>query len=283
MRLRTLVFSVAVLMACAPSRVLHAQAGSPDPESPRPIDIHDTVWIEDLTWMEVRDLMRQGRRTVLIPTGGIEQNGPYLALAKHNIILRATMDVVARQLGDALVAPVVPFAPSGDHDPPTGHMRYPGTVSVTQATYEALLTDMAMSMKTHGFEHVVFLGDSGGNRTGMEVVTARLAEAWKGSGTAIHYVPEYYTFDYNGWIAQQGVQEVPEGLHDDVRHSSIMLLVDPASVRMEERMRAGNFSINGVELAPVEETLELARRLVEAQAAVAVEAIRQKIGSRERP
>jgi creatinine amidohydrolase/Fe(II)-dependent formamide hydrolase-like protein len=221
--------------------------------------------------------MQEGRRTVLIPTGGIEQNGPYLALGKHNVILRATMDVIARKLGDALVAPVVPFVPSGDIDPPSGHMRYPGTVSVTEETFRAILTDVARSMKTHGFEHVILLGDSGGNRDGMAAVADLLAGEWKGSDTRVHYVPEYYTFDYNGWIAEQGIQEVDEGLHDDVRHSSIMMLVDPTTVRMDERIRAGSFSINGVDLAPMEATLDLARRLVDAQAEVAVEAILRRI------
>jgi creatinine amidohydrolase/Fe(II)-dependent formamide hydrolase-like protein len=272
--MRALVFAFAAI--ALPAVVL---AQDPDPDTPRPIDIHDTVWLEELTWMEVRDLMQAGKRTVLIPTGGVEQNGPYLALGKHNIILRATMDAVARQLGDALVAPIVAFVPEGDHDPPSGHMRYPGTVSVSQETFVAILLDVAASMKSHGFEHVILLGDSGGNRDGMAAVAERLETEWQGSGSRIHYVPEYYTFDYNGWIADQGIEEVAEGLHDDVRHSSIMMLVDPNTVRMEERLRAGNFSINGVELAPLETTLELAKRLVEAQAEETVQVIRRRIAT----
>jgi creatinine amidohydrolase/Fe(II)-dependent formamide hydrolase-like protein len=254
-----------------------SSAANPDPESVRPIDPHDTVWIEDLTWMEVRDLLRSGYRTALVPTGGIEQNGPYLALGKHNVILRATMEAVAGKLGDALVAPVVPFVPEGDIDPPSGHMRYPGTISVRPETFESLLTDICESLKAHGFEQVILLGDSGGNRDGMAAVAAKLESQWRGGATSIHYVPEYYDFDYRGWIAAQGVVEVDEGLHDDVRHSAIMMLVDPTSVRMEERLEAGLFSINGVELAPAERTLELARALVDAQAQVTADAIRRRI------
>ncbi len=253
-----------------------SSAANPDPESVRPIDLHDTVWIEDLTWMEVRDLLRAGYRTALVPTGGIEQNGPYLALGKHNVILRATMEAVARELGDALVAPVVPFVPEGEIDPPSGHMRYPGTISVRPETFESLLTDICESLRAHGFEQVILLGDSGGNRDGMAAVAAKLEAEWEGGPASIHYVPEYYEFDYRGWIAAQGVEEIDEGLHDDVRHSAIMMLVDPTSVRMEERLEAGLFSINGVELAPAEATLELARRLVDAQAQVTVDAIRRR-------
>jgi creatinine amidohydrolase len=270
-----------LLLALAP-RASAAQVlpepGSPDPETPRVLPIHDSVWLEELTWLEVRDLMRAGRSTVLIPTGGVEQNGPYLVLGKHNIIVRAVADAIARELGDALVAPVVPFVPEGDFDPPSGHMRYPGTVSVTQETFRALLTDIARSMKGHGFRHVVFLGDSGGNQPGMEAVADSLAQAWAGSGTDVVFVPEYYDNPrWNAWIADQGVTETLEGLHDDVRHSSIMMVVDPEYVRAEERMAAGLFHINGVELAPVEKTRALARRLVAYQARVTVEAIRRRL------
>ena len=273
-----------VLVALAPV-ALGAQAlpepGSPDPETARVLPIHDSVWLEELTWLEVRDLMRAGRTTVLIPTGGVEQNGPNLVLGKHNIILRATMDAVARQLGDALVAPVVPFVPEGDIDPPSGHMRYPGTVSVTQETFRALLTDLARSMKTHGFRNVVFLGDSGGNQAGMGAVAEALSKEWAGSGTEIMFVPEYYDNErWNTWIAEQGVREELEGLHDDVRHSSIMMLVNPEYVRATARMAAGTFHINGVELAPVEKTQALARRLVDYQAQVTVAAIRKRIAGR---
>lgn len=255
------------------------QPGSPDPETPRVLPIHDSVWLEELTWLEVRDLMRAGRRTVLIPTGGIEQNGPWLALGKHSIILRATMDALARELGDALVAPVVDFVPEGNIEPPSSHMRYPGTVSVTQETFRALLTDIARSMRAHGFEHVILVGDSGGNQDGMAAVAAALAEEWKGSGTDIAYIPEYYDNPrWNAWLAEQGIREELEGLHDDVRHSSLMMLVDTAYVRAGPRMQAGLFHINGVEFAPVERTLDLARRLAAYQAKVTADAIRARLG-----
>jgi creatinine amidohydrolase/Fe(II)-dependent formamide hydrolase-like protein len=243
------------------------------------LPIHDSVWLEELTWLEVRDLMRAGRKTVLVPTGGVEQNGPYLALGKHSIILRATMEALARGLGDALVAPVVDFVPEGDFDPPTSHMRYPGTVSVTQETFRALLTDIARSMKAHGFEHVILLGDSGGNQEGMAAVAAALSEEWKGSGTDIHHIPEYYDNPrWNAWLAEQGVREELEGLHDDVRHSSIMMLVNPEFVRARPRMEAGLFHINGIQLAPIDGTVALARRLVAYQVEVTADAIRKRIG-----
>jgi creatinine amidohydrolase/Fe(II)-dependent formamide hydrolase-like protein len=274
---RALVIT-AVLPFLAPPSV-QAQAGSPDPESLRPIDALDSVWIEELTWMEVRDALGAGKTTALIVTGGIEQNGPYLAMGKHSIILEATAEAIARKLGNALVAPIVSFVPEGDFDPPSGHMMYPGTISVRQETFRALLTDMALSLKTHGFTDIVLMGDSGGNQDGMEAVAEALSREWEGSGTRIHFIPEYYDNPrWKAWLEDRGVVEVDEGLHDDVRHSAIMMLVDPSTVRAEQRRAAGLFRINGVELDPMEETLALARGLVDYQAEVTVEAIRSSLG-----
>ena len=145
----------------------------PDPDAPRPIPVRDTVFMEDMTWMEVRDAMRAGKDTAIVATGGIEQNGPYLVAGKHNVVLRATTEAIARKLGNALVAPIVPFVPEGDIDPPTLHMRYPSTISVTEGTYRALLAEICACLRTHGFRRIVLIGDSGGNQKGMEAVARR--------------------------------------------------------------------------------------------------------------
>lgn len=78
---------------------------------PRPIDMHDSVWIEDLTMLEVRDLIKGGATTALVLTGGIEENGPYLTTGKHNNVLKATGESIARALGKTLVAPIVTLEP----------------------------------------------------------------------------------------------------------------------------------------------------------------------------
>jgi creatinine amidohydrolase len=260
---------------------LLSQTGTPELDEVRPIPAADRVFTEDLTWMEIRDAIEGGKTTAIIATGGLEQNGPYLVTAKHNVILRATTEAIARELGNALVAPIVPFVPEGEIDPPSGHMRYPGTISVRAETFHALLTDIAMSLKTNGFQNVILIGDSGGNQDGMALVAQELSEAWEGTGTRIHFIPEYYDNPrWNEWLVGEGVVEVSEGLHDDVRHSSIMALVDPASIRTDQRRQTGLFSINGVTLDPLDQTVELAQRLVDYQAKVTAEAIRTAIGGR---
>ncbi|MFT5326476.1 MAG: creatinine amidohydrolase [Planctomycetaceae bacterium] len=251
---------------------------SPDPESPRPIEAVDTVFIEDMTWMEIRDAMRAGKKTVIIATGGIEQNGPYLVTGKHNVILRGTTEAIARKLGNALVAPIVPFVPEGDIDPPTVHMRYPGTISVTDETFGALLTDICASYRTHGFEHIVLIGDSGGNQAGMKSVAEALNKNWTAAGTRIHFVAEYYDFgSVAKWLVEQGVEQTPEGLHDDFAMTAMMMAVDPESVRTEQRIKADRFRINGVNLAPAEDTIKWGHRLIDFRADATVAALRKSI------
>ncbi|HIE91421.1 MAG TPA: creatininase family protein, partial [Acidobacteria bacterium] len=63
----------------------------------------DTVFLEELTWTELRDLVETGTTTIIIPTGGTEQNGPHMVLGKHNVLVKHKAGEVARRLGDALV------------------------------------------------------------------------------------------------------------------------------------------------------------------------------------
>lgn len=251
----------------------------PDPDGPRPIAARETLFIEDLTWMEVRDAMRAGKDTVIIATGGVEQNGPYLATGKHNVILRGTTQAIAEKLGNALIAPIVAFVPEGDIDPPTDHMKYPGSISLTEPTYRALLADICASFRTHGFKNVVLIGDSGGNQDGMKQVAADLNAKWAGGKTRVHFIPEYY--DYGGlakWLEGEGIKQVSEGIHDDFAIETQMLLVDPVSVRMKERIAAGKFRINGIDLAPVEKSIEWGRKIVAHRAEQTVAAIHASMG-----
>jgi creatinine amidohydrolase/Fe(II)-dependent formamide hydrolase-like protein len=246
----------------------------PDPKAPRPIAAVDSVFLEDLTWMEIRDAMKAGKDTVIVATGGIEQNGPYLVLNKHNVVLRGTTEAIAKKLGNTLIAPIVPFVPEGDIDPPSLHMLYPGTISLRESTYQALLADICASLKTHGFKRVILIGDSGGNQAGMKEVAAELSEKWKGGTCRIAYIPEYYQLNHiTKWLEGQGIKQTPEGLHDDFAMSATMLAMNPESVRMKERIAAGNFRINGIELAPAEKTIAIGKKIIELRAEHTVKAI----------
>jgi creatinine amidohydrolase/Fe(II)-dependent formamide hydrolase-like protein len=250
-------------------------------DAPNPLPPNPSVWIEEMTWMDVRDALKAGKTTAIITTGGMEPNGPWLVTGKHNYVLRTNCDVIARKLGNALCAPVVKLVPEGRIEPPSGHMLSPGTISLREETFQALLTDIAHSLKMHGFKNIIFLGDSGGNQKGQEAVAQKLTAQWNGVARAAS-IPEYYTAPPGtpNVLRQLGVTK--EGMPDDGLHDSPgitlnMMLTDPKSVRWEERVKAGKATINGVSIADKEKALEWARAIVEARANRTVELIKKAI------
>lgn len=271
MKLLNLLFFVAILN-CANGQI------EPDLNMPRVLDAYNTVFIEDLTWLEVRDAIRAGKTSVIIATGGVEQNGPYLVTGKHNYVLQATVETIAKKLGNTLVAPFVPFVPEGDIQPPTGHMLYPGTISVSQKTFVLLLSDIASSLKAHGFKHIFLIGDSRENQSGMKLTADSLSKQWDPKITTINFIPEFYTeLPSAKWLADKGIIEKDEGLHDSFEITATIMTVDPNMVRMNERIKAGKFSINGVELAPIERTLRIGKQIVEYRADRTIEAINKAL------
>lgn len=245
---------------------------------PRPIDMHDSVWIEDLTMLEVRDLIKGGKTTALVLAGGIEENGPYLTTGKHNHVLKATGESIARALGNALVVPIVTLEPGN----PSRSNLSPGTIVLSQATYRAVLTDIATSLRSQGFTDVVLMGDSGGNLKGMQEVTASLNAEWKGQGATVHFIPEYYNYaDVEKFEEEHlGIHEKMEGYHDDYYISSIIATVDTDAIRMPERRKAGKFVINGVPLDPIEKTIENGRKIVRFRTDVTVAAIKKSMAAK---
>lgn len=248
----------------------------------RPMAGINSVWLEDLTWMEIRDALAEGATTVIISTGGIEQNGPYLAMGKHNTILTGACEGIARKLGNALCAPIVKLVPEGDIEVPSGHMRYPGTISVREETFQAMLTDVAMSLAAHGFKDVVFIGDSGGNQNGMEAVADAMNARW--TDAQAHFVPEYYQSytDAFGFIEEElGVKEpMSEGIHDDIVITTQMMTQDVESVRYQQRMEAGNASINGVSVADLHRARMVGSAILQFRVDTTVEAIEAAIARR---
>jgi creatinine amidohydrolase len=251
----------------------------------RPIAAGSSYWLEELTSLEIRDLIASGTTTVIISTGGIEENGPYLATGKHNLILEGVCPALAEKLGNALCAPLVKFVPEGNINPPTGSMRYPGTISLSASTYEALLTDIASSLKQSGFTDIVMIGDSGGNQSGMANVADALGADWTDDETRIHFVRAFYE---PGWVATEdytqrelGVAESSnDGYHDDIWVTAMMMVTDPEQVRFSQRVNAGLASINGVAITPLEDTIELGRKMIEFRAEYTARAIQKVVASK---
>lgn len=243
---------------------------------PRPIEMADNVWIEELTMLEVRDLLEDGWTTALILTGGIEENGPYLTTGKHNHVLHVMGDAIAREFGETLVAPIVTIEPGNPE-----RAASPGGIRYSQETYHSVLRDYAVSLKAQGFTNIFLMGDSGGNQRGMAAVAEELQKEWAGEGVVIAHIPEYYNYDdvveYQRDVLGVDEDARLEGLHDDYYITTIIMNDDPEYVRYQERVDAGKASINGIPITPLEKALEHGRRLIEFRTQATVEAMRAAI------
>lgn len=191
-----------------------------------------SVFLEDLTWPEMREVMKGGKYAVIVPTGGIEQNGPHMALGKHNTIVRYAAGEIASRLGFALAAPVVAYVPEGRISPPDGHMMFPGTISVTDETLAAVLEDAARSLKAHGFRLIAFIGDHGGSQAAQASVADALSQEWRNEGVRVLHVGDYYK--NNGqleWLKSEGESEENAAGHAALADTSELMAIDPGAVR----------------------------------------------------
>ncbi len=250
-------------------------------DTPNPLPAPNTVWMEEMTWMDVRDAVAAGKTTVIVTTGGMEPNGPWLVTGKHNYVLKANCDAIARKLGNALCAPTLKFVPEGRIEPASGHMSSPGTISVQETTYRAMLTDIVHSLKQHGFTNIILIGDSGGNQNGQRAVADSLTAIWAGAPIVAH-VQEYY--DYARVAAHMTshgvVSGTSDGLHDDPVITLNMMIAEPASVRYDARVKANLATIDGVSIADREKSEAWAREIVDFRATMTIEAINKAIANK---
>ena len=235
-----------------------------------------SVFLEELTWAEVRDAIQAGKTTVIIPTGGTEQNGPHMVLGKHNFIVRYTAGEIARQLGNALVAPVVTYVPEGSVDPPSGHMRFPGTLTLPQEYFTRILEFAARSFEAHGFLDIALIGDSGGNQAGQKAVAEALNKEWASTRVRVHHVEAYYSANGLGdWLRQQG--ETPEsiGNHASISDTSQLLALYPDGVRRNKLAPGRANDGSGVRGDPTRASVAYGKKGLELKIATGVRVIRE--------
>jgi creatinine amidohydrolase/Fe(II)-dependent formamide hydrolase-like protein len=234
-----------------------------------------SVFLEDLTSPELQRREAAGATTILIPIGGTEQSGPNIALGKHNVRVKILSGRIAAKLGNAIVAPVIAYVPEGDINPPTQHMRYPGTISISRAAFQKTLEDAARSFKQHGFKDIVFLGDHGGYQADIKIAADALDKEWGNGAVRAHALPEYYGATQTAYVAaleKRGFTKAQIGVHAGLADVSLMLATDPALVRVGS---LSNRPADGVVGDPKGASAELGQIGVDAVIAQTVEAIKK--------
>jgi len=246
----------------------------------------DSVFLEDLTWTELRDRIHSGSTTIIVPIGGTEQNGPYMALGKHNVRVKVLSERIAAALGNAIVAPVLAYVPEGGIAPPTAHMRFAGTITIPDDVFRAVLESAARGFRLHGFKDVVFLGDHGGYQASERAVADRLNREWNGTDVRVHAVEEYYRVTQTSYLQalkSRGFTDEEIGTHAGLSDTPLMLATDSDLVRLV-RLQGGAKpgAADGVYGDPRRSSADLGQLGVDAIVNTTVAAIRKAV-SRQAP
>jgi creatinine amidohydrolase/Fe(II)-dependent formamide hydrolase-like protein len=269
----SIVMPVALAQGGAESHTLKEYV---NPPAIKPVD---TVFMEEMTWLEITNAMKSGKTTVIVPAGGLEATGPFITLDKHQNMLRGSTDMIARKLGNALIAPVIRYVPPDDG----ARGPYVGDFNISLAAYKSILTDICSTLKNDGFKEIILIGDHQGAQRGMKEVAEELSPSWSSGPARVHYVPEYYD--------RRGVNEYVKttlgiaekrgtGFGDNYYNTAILMALNPESARLKERTEADQLTVNGVNLKPIEKMIENGKTILRMQTDYAVKAIEEKIRAR---
>jgi creatinine amidohydrolase len=256
----------------------------------------NSVLIEDMTWTEVRDAIAAGKTTAIYYAGSTEQNGPGMALGKHIFVAHYLAKKIAEQLGNALVYPTMPFAPTGDWgvtsagtiDPAkrSGHMRYNGSVNISEETFAAVAHDVALSAISAGFKNVALMGDHGGGQPALRKVAEEMDAEWAAKGTHVYYIPDLYYKEKDLMKTYLPKHGMPIDEHAGTDDASELMYVDKAvNDGSPKWVRPGKL-VNGREGDPTgvigdqtKATLEMGKMFTDAKISFAVKQIQQLLAS----
>jgi creatinine amidohydrolase/Fe(II)-dependent formamide hydrolase-like protein len=186
----------------------------------------ESVYIEDLTWQEVHAAVQDGKTTAIIYTGSTEQNGPHMALGKHNFVAHYVAGEIAERLGNALVYPTLPFAPTGSRMGRSGHMQYAGSISLDPETFFAIVRQVAESAVIAGFKNVFIMGDHGGGQEELQLAAKELDEEWGEKGVHVYYVPDLYYKEKDQMKAYLAQHRIPYDAHAGTDDTSEIMFLD---------------------------------------------------------
>lgn len=245
-----------------------AVAQASKPSAPERLDI------ADMTWVELRQAIEQGYTTVIVPSGGIEENGPHMVLGKHDQIVRKTSHEIARALGNALVAPVISFVPEGD-----GLMQFPGTIGVPEEVFAGVLEGAARSLRGSGFKNICLIADHGGSVGPQAEVATRLTREWAADGVRVFDVSDYYgsIAAQNDLLKAQGETPASIGEHAGIVDTSELMAINPKGVDLSRVNEASPFAVSGVIGNPKRASAERGQALLAIKIEKAVKQIRALI------
>ena len=244
------------------------------------------VDFEMMTWQEVKKAIQDGKTTALVYNGGTEQRGPQNVNGGHTLMGHATVLAIARKLGNAIAAPVMPFSVNN------ASADLPGTIGLTAPLFASLNEQVAEQLIKSGFKSVVLMGDHGGGQKELAEVAKKLDEKYAGKGIRVVYSDEVYSKangDFDKWLAEH---EYPVSSHAGIPDTSEMLylggdvgwvrkdlvasaLGDPMRKQGEARDPNAKRINNGISGDGRKSTAELGKRIFDLKVDYAVKQIHE--------
>jgi creatinine amidohydrolase len=245
-----------------------------------------SVDFELMTWPEVKQALADGKTTALIMNGGTEQRGPQGVNGAHSLIVHKLGVEIALKLGNAIVAPVIPYSIN------RANAALPGTIGISSEVFARLNEEVAEQMIINGFKNIVLLGDHGGGQKELGEVATKLSAKYSDKGIRVVYCSDFYEKvgkDFDKWLADNGY---PAGAHASVKDTSELWYLggdqgwvrkdliatavgDPVRKQGEPRDPNAKRVNNGIQGDARRSSPEIGKRVVDMKVEYAVAQIRQ--------
>jgi len=244
--------------------------------SPTLLSDSDSIDLSELTWPEIVKSINKGKNTIIVPSGGIEQNGFHMILGKHDYIVRKTSHEIATRLGNALVSPIISFVPEGGFDPKSGNMIFPGTIGISDYAYMAMLDGIIRSLRLAGFKNICLIADHGGSLEIHRIIAEKFNKEWSKDGIKVINVSSYYNsgIEQKKYLKKMGYTDADIGDHAGMLDTSELMSIHPSGVGFEKlRQSTLKQDLRGDSGDPTKSSYEIGKKLVEIKIQAAVSQI----------
>ena len=178
----------------------------------------------------------QGKTTVLVVNGGIEQRGPHAVLGGHSLTAKPQGVDIARKLGNALVAPVMPFSIAGRHLNP----KTPGSVNIPGPVFAAVNEAIVDSMVVNGFKNIVLMGEHGGGQKELAEVAKKTNAKYSLQGVHVFFCGDFYEKTQNEFQQWVTANHLPPSSHGGIPDTSLMMYLGGDAWVRKDKMVAGD-------------------------------------------
>ena len=182
--------------------------------------------LDRMTWAEVKSEINNGRDTVIVPFGSTEQHGRHMPLGTDAVLGDEFGWAVADRL-DAFLAPTVRFGCS-EH-----HLSFPGTISLSEETFQLVVLDVVASLSRHGFRRIFLLPTHGGNFKPLSEAFAKLEPVENVKVLAFTDLDGLIKAAFESSISS-GIDPAQSGAHSGEWETSLMLALRPEQVKMDQ-------------------------------------------------